>query len=350
MNDTCGEDLRLLSNEEWLQCSNPEILKPGPYWGWGKDGYCPFTVEIDATPLAILIESAMRGYRVYELMSLRRPGDVLHYFRIRLGDVHQDVQNRVDKYLQKHRPYDKVDPNALSLLDFDSLFSWDGDDTTPEARCWLMFRSEPSWRERMADFFALVTKCQQQLRNQGDYLVQHELDSIAQGTHWRDFVIDSPRHPDEVDCPPERTGLSPVLFHLIEDLISRETVRSVSCPLNDYALWRLLVEQQVRRAELCGEPPQEAFKLSGPDSGLSFVMAKDWGGEVHIPYEGVCTGSLFIKPGWRKFSFETMKYTCQFLLTQDDYGEQECASRTAVVDDWVLYEYKGVYTPSRHFP
>lgn len=334
----------MLSNEDWLQCVDHKTLKPGPYRGWGRKGDCPFTVEIDAKPLAILLESAIRGYRVYELMSLRRPGDVLHYFRIRLIDVDQDIQDRVDERARNFWPPDKGGPATLSLPAFDRLFFWDGDDTCPEAECWLRFRGQPFWQERMTNIFGLVVKCQQRLRDQGDYLVQHELDRIAQGTHWRDFVSDLPRHPDKIDCPPEKTGLSPALFHLIEDLIGRETIQSVSCPLADHALWRRLVEQQVRRAEQNGKPPQEAFNLSGPDSGLPFVTVADWGGEVHIPYEGACDGGIFIKPVWRKFSFQTMKSTCQFLLTQEDYGEQECAFRM-VVDDWVLYEYKGVYTP-----
>lgn len=320
MNGNCEGGTRLLSNEEWLQCADHQTLNPGPYRGWGRKDDCPFTVAIDAKPLAILIESAMRGYRVYELMSLHRPGDVLQYFQIRLIDVDRDVQDRArNSHRQRNPcPRDEDDSSELLLPDFDRLFSWEGDDTTPEARCWLMFRSEPTWRERMTNFFGLVVKCQQQLHNQGDYLVRHELDRITQGTHWRDFVSDLPRHPDVIDCPPAKTGLSPALFQLIEDLISRETVQSVSCPLEDYALWRILVEQQVRRAERSGKPPQEAFKLGGPDSGLPFVVAEDWGGKVHIPYEGACTGGVFIKPGWRKFSFETMRSTCQFLLTQED--------------------------------
>lgn len=215
----------------WLQCADPQTLNPGPYRGWGGKGDCPFTVEIDAKPLAILFESAMRGCRVYELMSLRRPGDVLHYFRIRLVDVDQDIQALVDERLRNSASYDKADPTVLSLPDFDRLFFWDGDDTHPVARCWLMFRSEPDWQERMTNFFGLVVKYQQQLRDRWDYLVQHELDRIAQGTHWRDFVSDLPRHPEETDCPSEETGLSPALFHLIADLIGRETVQSVSCPL-----------------------------------------------------------------------------------------------------------------------
>lgn len=350
MNESCGDKLRLLSDDDWQQCLEPQTLNPGPYHGWGSGGDCPFIVEIDATPLAILIESAMRGIRVYELMSLRRPGDVLHYFRIRLVDVHRDVLAHVGEYLEKSWPQDDVDPKVLSLPAFDKLFFWDGDDTEPVAECWLRFRAQPFWRERQLHFHAMVMKCQQQLHKQEDYLIQHELARIAQGTHWRDFKHDLPRHPEEVDIPPARTALSLALFNLIQDLIGRTNVQSVSCPLKDYALWRLLVEQQVRRAELCGKPPQEAFRLSGPDSGLPLVMAKDWGGEVHIPYEGACTGSLFIKPGWRKFSFEDMQFTCQYLLTQEDYGDQSCASRAAVVDGCILYEYKGVYESHRHFP
>lgn len=338
--DETDEEIAQRELEEWLQSGNPQSFNLDPSRRRGNKGAYPFTLGIDVKALDILLESAWRGYRVYELMSLRRPGDVLQYYRVRLVDVNQDVQNRVDEHLRDSWSRDKVDPTVFSLPEFDRLFSRDGDDMPPDAECWLRFMSSPFWRERMTNLFGLVMDCQQQLRNRGDYLVQHELDRITQGTHWRDFVSDLPRHTDEIDCPPAKTGLSPALFHLIEDLISRETVQSVSCPLTDYALWRLLVEQQVRRAELSGKPPQEAFNLSGPDSGLPFVVAEDWGGKVHIPYEGACTGDIFIKPGWRKFSFDSMKSTCRFLLTQEDYGEQECASRT-VVDEWVLYEYKG---------
>lgn len=43
-----------------------------------RDG-TPFVVGVDARPLAVLIRSAARACRVYELMAINRPGDVLNY-------------------------------------------------------------------------------------------------------------------------------------------------------------------------------------------------------------------------------------------------------------------------------
>jgi len=339
-------ELLLISNEEWLLCTNTETLTPGPYYDW-RGKICPFIVEIDARPLAILIESAARGYRIYELMSVNRPGDVLHYFRIRLIDVDQDIQNRVKNRPENIWHHNIDDSNILSLPDFDDLFYWDYDDTTPDALCWLRFREQSIWRDKMKEFFELVIKCQKQLYNQADYLIQSELDRIDKGTHWRAFITDIPRYPYETRCLPEKTELSSAFFYCIKELIAREAIQSVACLQKDYGLWRLLIEQQVRRSELTSKPLQEAFKLSGPDNLFPFDVAKDWGGEVHIPYEGVCNGDIFIGAEWRRFRFEAMKSTCQFLLTQEDYGEQECAYRT-IVDDWVLYEFKGRYISRDH--
>nr|MBA3755290.1 hypothetical protein [Nitrosomonas sp.] len=86
------------------------------------------------------------------------------------------------------------------------------------------------------------------------------------------------------------------------------------------------------RANKHHKNPQEAFKLTGPENGIPFILAKDCGGKIHIPYEGVYKGDIFIRDSWMKFRFEAMKYFCQFLLTQEEYGEQECAYRT-IVDD-----------------
>jgi hypothetical protein len=101
---------------------------------------------------------------------------------------------------------------------------------------------------------------------------------------------------------------------------------------------------------------QRAFKLSGPDSGLpTEVDAEAWGGEIHIPSEGICAGDLFIMPNWRAFwpsgAQEDGSLTravgkrCHFLLTANDYAELLAAHRT-VMGNWMLYESKRPYEPS----
>ena len=155
--------------------------------------------------------------------------------------------------------------------------------------------------------------------------------------------------------------VSPSLLAAISRLISLDTVRSVSCPLPDPVVWRLLVDEQRKRAAATGQHPQLAFGLTGPDAGLGHVPVAAWGGHVHLPYEGAAPADLFIKPGWRftfpeyggvtgslsavVYGLESLEvgYFCHHLLTNADMGELACASRAVIGEGWVSYESNRPY-------
>ena len=101
---------------------------------------------------------------------------------------------------------------------------------------------------------------------------------------------------------------------------------------------------------------------------MGWVPYDDWGGMVHIPYEGYCGADLFIKPKWRNTFPAADKtggslsdiifyvgedyeygYSCHYLLTNDDLGELNCASRQVVGDGWILYESNRLYRPNTNF-
>ena len=139
------------------------------------------------------------------------------------------------------------------------------------------------------------------------------------------------------------------------ELIQKDDVRSVSCPYDDPDLWLSLVTEQVRRATATGLPPQQAFTLCGPDGGLWDNPSEALGGIVHIPYEGICGGDLFIRPTYRKFRVSAGTKTgrlstaatvpgCYYVLSPDDYGELGFATRTTV-GEWVLYQSNAPYVP-----
>lgn len=139
--------------------------------------------------------------------------------------------------------------------------------------------------------------------------------------------------------------ISKALRDVLEGLICREDIRSVSCPFLDCKIWRSMVTEQLRRAEQYNLPLQEAFCLCGPDSGLPDVPFAEWGGEVHIPYEGVCDGDLFIMPSWRRFRAERIKKgmlslgvakNCNHLLIHGYFGDFENVT-TTTVGEWTLY-------------
>ena len=56
----------------------PKRLAPGPYREGGSDVEQPFVIEMDALPLLTLIEDVSRGARVYEFLTMCRPGDILN--------------------------------------------------------------------------------------------------------------------------------------------------------------------------------------------------------------------------------------------------------------------------------
>jgi hypothetical protein len=165
---------------------------------------------------------------------------------------------------------------------------------------------------------------------------------------------------------PRKFAMTDDLRHAILDLAAHADIRSVSCPFDDFELWRGLLHEQVRRARITEMPPQEAFCLSGPDRGVPGLsempmIGEDeaapaypdprtdgyqpdmWGGEIHIPFEGACGGDLFILPDWRRVSaLEGRKLTlgaagnpCNYLLTNRDLGEAGHATRVRMAGNWL---------------
>ena len=164
-------------------------------------------------------------------------------------------------------------------------------------------------------------------------------------------------------------------------LAQQSDIHSISCPFDDFDLWEGLIKEQLKRSLATGLPPQEALCLCGPDSGIKGMSAyydEDeyvspaipdpvtgkhapdfFGGEVHIPYEGVCGGDLFILPEWRKthpanaikwqkLSALTPSKPCNYLLTNRDHGEFEFATRT-IVAGCFLYRSNTPYVDCNPF-
>lgn len=179
--------------------------------------------------------------------------------------------------------------------------------------------------------------------------------------------------------------LTQELHAVILELASRPSVHSVSCPFTGFELWEGLLKEQVRRSRATGLHPHEAFFLAGPDGGIpgmtpdrfaddedqaNAVVTPDpitgriasdlFGGYVHIPYEGVCGGDLFIAPDWYRLSPEmgstpdaslsrvlgSPGKKCNLLLTHRDMGELPCATRQ-VAASWYLYAAMSEYEDCR---
>lgn len=346
----------LLTDEERLQLSQPERVNIGSYHTWHPVRECAFVVELVAQPLVTLADAAATGRRVYEFMSIHRAGDVLHYLLVRLTDIDKGVTESI---AARFRNGDLSNARGeLPIVDVDRCLHWDFDDTPPHHLAWLRHRGGAYWPRKLSELLDVVRSAQARLRGYQDYLLQHELRLIETGQHRRDFLADIERNPRLETGLGDESPLPQPLFEAIVELICRDDVRSVSCPFGDYALWRVLVEQQVRRAEASGLALQEAFCLCGPDCGLPDFNAADWGGEIHIPYEGACGADLFILPAWHRFSADEVRdggklhwavsKPCHHILLQGDHGELACATRK-VFGGWTLYTSTAPYEDCNPF-
>jgi len=178
-----------------------------------------------------------------------------------------------------------------------------------------------------------------------------------------------------------RSDIPNDLREFILSMARRDDVNSVSCQFHDFRLWEGLLAEQARRVNLSGKSPRDAFFLCGPDSGIHGVaklhagledmppekwftgdtLEEKMGGEIHIPYEGVCGADFFVYPDWRRVYPETWKKKgaeldwatamkpCNYLFIDRDLGESVCATRTSPVAGWWLYSSTAPYKDCNPF-
>jgi NAD-dependent SIR2 family protein deacetylase len=335
----------------------------GPYQPWGGTQpvrSCKLEFELDARPLATLIDAAACGDRIYELMSITRPGDILHYLWMKIIAADKDVITSLkDHLVYEHHFGSKIDKmlSELPFLAFDKAFNWMPcvTDEEPFSCMWYFYRQGQSF----PSVFDVVKRTQQNLRQQKDYLLEKEIARIDAHTHAHDLLPSVKRYPDialdEKHSKP--IHMPKEVFDLVAKLIQQDDVNSVYCYAKDYIFWRMVVAEQVKRAESLALPPQEALNLCGTDSGFVDEWATAWGGEIAIPYEGCRPADLFILPGWYNFNYAHGCYAnefwlrlCQqrghYVLSPRDFGEIECTTRTEI-GSWVLYKSKAPYHPVR---
>ena len=326
----------------------------GGYDNWRKAPRTrQFVVDIDARPLAVLANSARYGDRVYEFMSIQRPGDLLHYLWVTLIDVEDEVTQSIKQSLANKSPYTfdtKAPLTDLPFIDFDNCFIRQGDDTDRADAAWRNHIEQEYWHQQLTKLHAIVVGLQGRLRCINDFLLQNEIKLLDEKKHPLDFGVTIKR-----SCYLEARNLTSSdkytnLYDTVAQIAAQSDVTSVSCPFNWFAIWRILVEEQVKRSQRLDLTPQEALELSGPDNGFGGdKFAEHWGGFVHIPYEGMCDGDVVFLPNWRVFNADKAgedgslagalrMSLCRYLFVPKDrvLGELACATREEI-GDWVLY-------------
>ena len=318
---------------------------------YSSRSYRTLKISVSSAQIALLIDSASLGWRVYELMSIQRPGDLLNYLVVSWVEINPLIEkvirkaNMDDFNIRFHS--DKPLPK-LPFPKVDYCFAWRGDDTSNADEAWCKVRDSGYWRDIIAEIFPIVQQAQHHLQQSEDSLIQRELKMIAAYQHPDMFLSEVRRQTEIQSLPPLATNLPAELFDYLRELVSHPDTLSVSGQLNDYHLWRVLIELQLKRADDSGLPPRKALGLGSADCGIPWLGPRFLGADIHVPYEGVCGGDVFFMPDW--FNFDVGHATqvgrlkagtggkhCRFLVTQKDFGELPFA-HSQCFGAWRVYE------------
>lgn len=271
---------------------------------FGEVGYWssvhPFKVTLDASPLHRLISDATNAYRVYELMLIKRPGDVWDYVMVKPEDVPERLARRIasvreeaqDKYAQYHSwPMGK-----MPFANFDRMFYWAYDDTEPEDEAWLSHRNSPVMKAFSTQLFAAVNSAKATL-SWNDPLLRHVLRLIDTGNHGFDHLSRTEALAAEASCGPSSDTHTKDFYKKLEDLLDDPELVSVAYRADgDYRVQKILATQQRKRSNKTKHHGGDSLYISALTN--KSICNKSWDSEINFYSEGLGHGDLYIQgPG-----------------------------------------------------
>ena len=304
-----------------------------------------FSVWLDAEPLETLISSAVRSYRIYEAMLVRRPGDVWDYVNVVVEGASENIKNRCSsrKFEIKEMVSSEGKPVIeIPFLKFDKLFYSDGWESADvcDSR-WLNSRDSEVVRLFAQQLLAMVKQSQRRLNSSSDALVRHEVARIANGSHPCDYM----EHVDAIHrvrrsyfCEKKHT---PGFYEKLEQLLCDTELASVSYGgSGDFEVMRLMACEQRRRAFRTGHAPQHALRLSAAVNNK--VDREVWDCRLGFYEEGLRDGDLFIDVPGSSATIRSMVEINRFspgrnILSARDQGTIEGFSKLGSGDGWYWY-------------
>ena len=271
---------------------------------FGKVGYWngeePFKVGFDASPLARLIGDAGNAFRLYELLLIRRPGDVWDYVMITPEVVPELVAERIASAREKAMPeFADRHPwpeGQLPFSVFDKLFFVAGDDTSPEDEAWLDHQGSSVMYRFASQLLAMVNSAKARL-NWNDPLLKHIIRLIKTGNHEFDALSRASAIVADNSCGPGADQHSEEFYKKLQYALRDPELVSVAYRSNgDYRVLRTMATEQRRRADATGHRSGDSLYLSALVN--STISNDAWDSEIHFYSEGLAHGDLYIQgPG-----------------------------------------------------
>ncbi len=270
---------------------------------WRGDGF-PFKVELLDYALKDLVCDAQAQYRVYELFSIRRPGDIWKYLWVKLIDVPQAVVSECERHrATKNPPRVSGLPELphpwsegqMPLPNFDAMFFRCGDDTEPVDDCWLRERESKRVSAYASELFESIKAAQLALSRSKNALLTHEIAALASSVHSKDYEPDLPFMRTSASYETiTRPGRPAVWYEKLRELLRSPDVNTVSMRGGrDYCTVRCLCEEQRVRGNATGLRTGKAFGLRISSDDLKYPSA--WQAEINYHSEGLGPGDLWVE-------------------------------------------------------
>ena len=250
----------------------------------------PLRVELLSHAIEHLIADANQGHRVYELFTVKRPGDIWKYVWVGIVEVSDVVRRRCELARTKSAlPWLE---GQVPFPDFNNLFYGDGWDDEPDDIPWLLWRQSSAFREFCEAGFERVRLTQSALRNSAEILIRHEIALIDRLMHEYDFPQSLPiQLTDSGYVSPVVPGFERAYYTKLQTLLGRADVTSVSYRGEfDYQLFRILCSEQRRRLTVPRTVPLVICALVA-----QLQEVTPWGAEVTYMDEGIRWGVLHVE-------------------------------------------------------
>jgi len=291
----------------------------------------PFRLRLHFDALAQLMNDALHSIRVYELMMIKRPGDVWNYVWVEAIEMPPRIEERMRGLTSwSHKSF-------ITFRKFDGMFRYAYDDTEPEDVCWLKARGERPFAELADQLFTQVKVIQARVRRSPDLLTKHVLAAMEAGRHRNDYLQEPPIYCTSPDYKPAyHSPHSDIYYRKLEELLSSPEITSVGFSYGtDFEAIRLACTEQRKRADATSKKPRDAFHITALADGLHY--ARDWESDILRYIEGLGWAQLYVStPETMKVCVKIRGSAYPLFFLDSDAGEVDGYIKT-VGDCWFLY-------------
>ncbi|MCP8899273.1 hypothetical protein [Gilvimarinus xylanilyticus] len=296
------------------------------------------SITVNAKALRYLVEDAKVGIRVFELLSIARPGELLNYLLLSFDESNPSLLANIKSSLKQYSSglYTEVrDQNQnlyLPLTALDKRFGLELSSSSDLHRDWQNSRTlTPFWNDYLTDLFQLIKAEQNSIYKSPDPLIRAEISLIEAIAHPQQFVRALDRQPILRTNQPYIRMPESLVERLIE-LVDQYSIQSVSAEEGGYVFWHELLKRQISLGT-------ENLELRcGCDHPKPPFIASHVGGAIDNGVEA----ELMVRPSWKAVTAEQcekkqqLPYPAKVLVTEQDWPGMTFVDHERI-EGWNIY-------------